>query len=380
MKGSLAAAVSVALIVSVSGAFGVVSPDDKRRELQDLQERIGALEETLVQTRGQRDSLLRELEELERRVGRISRALRDLARDLLDRTQAMDRLQQERALREGKLESHRAALKRQLRAAFVMGRQERLKLLLSQEQPGLLSRMMAYHEYVSLARAGHIREIGARLEELRAVQAAVAEERSQLQRLHAERMAEQEQLDATRSQREELVAELDRVLQEKDASLASLKRDAAALEELIERLERDASAVGDQGREPIARRKGQLAWPVAGRLSVRFGSARASGGLEWDGVVINAAPGTEVKAIHRGRVAFADWLRGFGLLIILDHGEGYMSLYGFNQALLKETGEWVEESDTIALVGDSGGRNHSSLYFGIRHRGRPNNPRNWCRQ
>jgi septal ring factor EnvC (AmiA/AmiB activator) len=133
-------------------------------------------------------------------------------------------------------------------------------------------------------------------------------------------------------------------------------------------------------RRSISGLKGDLSWPVQGRLSTRFGTQRASGGLTWDGVVISAGEGSEVRSLYYGRVAFADWLRGFGLLIILDHGDGYMSLYGFNQALLKETGEWVERGETIALVGDSGGRNFPSLYFGIRHRGRPLDPRQWCRR
>jgi septal ring factor EnvC (AmiA/AmiB activator) len=369
----------IAFAVLFAGvAAPVETPDDKRRELRDLQDRIGVLQETLERTRGQKGDALLELEELERRVGATARGLRDLERDLEDRTEALAHLQSERARREERLGGQRDALAAQLRAAFVMGRQERLKLLLSQEQPGLLSRLMAYHEYLSLSRARRIGEIRARVSELLAVETEVAEERDQLERLRARREAERAELEALRTERRGLVAELDRALQEKGATLASLQRDAASLEALIERLERRATEREARSGEPMSRRKGRLAWPVDGRLSVRYGASRASGGLVWDGVVIDAALGTEVKAVHHGRVAFADWLRGFGLLLILDHGAGYMSLYGFNQTLLRETGEWVEAGDAIALVGDSGGRHRASLYFGIRHEGRPQDPGGWC--
>jgi septal ring factor EnvC (AmiA/AmiB activator) len=132
--------------------------------------------------------------------------------------------------------------------------------------------------------------------------------------------------------------------------------------------------------EPFASRKGELAWPAKGRIGARFGSARGVGRLYWDGVLIEAPEGGEVRSVHYGRVAFADWLRGFGLLLIIDHGDGYMTLYGYNQSLFKETGEWVEAGEVIAQVGRSGGRSTSGVYFGIRHNGEPIDPKKWCKK
>jgi septal ring factor EnvC (AmiA/AmiB activator) len=131
------------------------------------------------------------------------------------------------------------------------------------------------------------------------------------------------------------------------------------------------------GQQPFHSRKGKLRWPARGRLAQRFGAPR-SGGLRWRGVMIEAQEGGEVRAVSQGRIAFSDWMRGFGLLLIIDHGDGYMSLYGHNQTLYKEVGEWVDTGEVVALLGASGGRTESGLYFEMRHKGRPINPVHWC--
>lgn len=352
----------------------------KRQELETLKGRIVDLEETLDRTRGQRQALLGELEALERRIGDHARQLRRLEADIRERNLALEALQTEEQGRRGRIDRQQDMLRRQLRNAFVMGRQQRLRLLLSQEEPGPVARVMAYHEYLSRARARRIADIREQVEQLRGVRAAIVEERTRLEELHRARSRDREQMRAAQAGQRQLVRRLDRQLKDSDAELTKLKQDARALSALVKRLEVELAKTESVSRKPISRRRGGLPWPVAGRISARFGSHRASGGLTWDGVVIDAAEGGDVRAIHHGRVAYADWLRGFGLLLILDHGDGYMSLYGFNQTLLKETGDWVEEGDSIALVGASGGRSTSGLYFGIRQDGRPSNPRRWCRR
>ena len=396
------------LLLLLPGLTAAASTEEKQRQLEALQQRIGTLEETRAQTRGKKKGVLRELEEMERQAGVLSRALHGIGRDLEERAEALEQLRRERELKQRSLRRQRDELHRQLRGAFILGRQERLKLLLNQEDPGRVSRITAYYEYLSRRRTQRIHEIQAWVEELRAVEAAVAEERAQLARLRIEREAERQRLERIRGQRKTLLAGLDRTLQEKETAIRELKQDATALRRLMERLalaakqaeeraakqaeaqaakqveeqavKRATERVEEQPRQSLRARKGRLPWPAAGRLSAAFGARRAGGGLTWDGVVINAPEGSEIKAVHHGRVAFADWLRGFGLLVILDHGDGYMTLYGYNQTLLKETGEWVAEGEAIALVGDSGGRNTSGLYFGIRHKGQPRNPRHWCRR
>lgn len=366
------------VILLLPGLTATASTEDKQLQLEALQRRIGTLQETRAQTHGRKESVLGDLEGMERRAGTLSRVLRGIEADLEERSEALEQLQRARELKERGLRRQRDDLHRKLRGAFILGRQKRLKLLLNQERPDRVSRISAYYEYLSRSRARRIREIEAWIEELQAVEAAVAEERAQLERLRVERERQRQRLQQIRDRRRALLASLDRTLQEQETVLRELKRDATALRQVLERLKRAAEQAEKQPGESLRARKGRLPWPAAGRLSAGFGTPRAAGGLVWDGVVISAPEGSEVKAVHHGRVAFSDWLRGFGLIVILDHGDGYMTLYGFSQTLLKETGEWVSEGDAIALVGDSGGRKTPGVYFGIRHQGRPRNPLQWC--
>jgi septal ring factor EnvC (AmiA/AmiB activator) len=351
---------------------------DRHGELQDLQRRIGDLEETLAQTRGQKQGLLQELERVERAEGALVLELRELDRDIVERDATLARLQSEQAGRAERLEQQRADLSRQLREAYSLGRQERLKLLLNQEDPGRMGRVLSYQAYISRHRAASIRRMSDDIAQLLALESEVAREQGELQRRRSRQRGERQRLQLVRTQRRDLLGRLDRELSDQDRRLTGMRQDEAVLQRLVEQLERKAAREEAVQREPMGQRRGKLPWPVQGRVATRFGASRAPGGLKWDGVVINAEQGAEVSAVHHGRVAFADWLRGFGLLLILDHGDGFLSLYGFNQSLLKETGEWVDEGEAIALVGDSGGRSLPGLYFGIRRAGKPQNPRRWC--
>ena len=192
---------------------------------------------------------------------------------------------------------------------------------------------------------------------------------------------EQQQLAASRQQRQQVLGALDRDLQDKGARLARLKQDEQELQALIRKLQETIDDLPEvkTDERPLKSLKGRLNWPLKGRMLARFGSRKA-GNLRWDGVMIGTPEGRKVKAVHRGRVAFADWLRGYGLLLIIDHGDGYMTLYGNNQSLFKETGEWVEASEPVALAGSSGGRPEPGIYFGIRVKGKAVNPRKWCRR
>ena len=170
-------------------------------------------------------------------------------------------------------------------------------------------------------------------------------------------------------------------LQTADQELARLQADQAQLRQLLLEIQQALADIPDEapGAEPFVQRKGRLPWPSRGRIAAAFASPKL-GGMSWDGVMISAQPGEAVQAVHHGRVAFADWLRGFGLLLILDHGDGWMTLYGHNQSLFKEVGDWVEAGEPLALVGNSGGRQASGVYFGIRHQGKAVDPGRWCRK
>jgi septal ring factor EnvC (AmiA/AmiB activator) len=207
----------------------------------------------------------------------------------------------------------------------------------------------------------------------------IAAERAELSRLHDQRQARALTLTQRQQERQQLLARLQEQMRSKGTELEQLTRDEQRLQELVRSLRELLSdipaAPGDS--RPFPSRKGKLDWPVQGSLVASFGSRRAVGDLTWRGILIRAPRGAEVRAVSHGRVAFADWLRGFGLLIIVDHGDGYMTLYGHNQGLYKEAGEWVETGEVIAGVGDGGDLGEAGLYFEVRHKGRPVNPASW---
>jgi septal ring factor EnvC (AmiA/AmiB activator) len=242
--------------------------------------------------------------------------------------------------------------------------------------------MMVYYDYFNAARLERMELIRRNLNKLTRIEREISEEERRLQQLHAKVEQEKAQLEKAQVERQRIIAGLSRELQGKEQALKGLKADEKQLQSLLVKLQEVLADIplDSTTDNPFKTRKGKLPWPSKGRVAASFGSARVVGKLRWDGVLIAAPEGREVRAIHHGRVAFADWLRGFGLLLIIDHGEGYMSLYGHNQSLFKETGEWVEPGEVVAQVGNSGGRNEPGVYFGIRHNGEAEDPKRWCKR
>jgi septal ring factor EnvC (AmiA/AmiB activator) len=222
--------------------------------------------------------------------------------------------------------------------------------------------------------------ISQNLQRLQRVEKSIAVEDRRLLALHEQKELEKQRLELADAGRREVMAVLNADIQQKGNELNTLQQDAERLVKLLEQLRKQAAAAVLEpiNRKPFRAAKGKMPWPATGRMAVRFG-VRKKSGLTWDGVMIAAPEGEEVRAVHHGRVVFADWLRGFGLLLIIDHGGGYMTLYGHNQALLKESGEWVDTNEAVATVGRSGGRASTGVYFEVRRKGRPVNPGIWCR-
>ncbi len=336
------------------------------------------MRQSRAREQAERDRILAALETAERRIGELSAGIQGLRGRVAAIRQHLQALDDERDRRHKRLQTERRALGADLRAAYLLGREPRLRLLLNLDAAARVERLLTYAGYLA-------RERGRRVEAIRGELKALARITARQQALQARLQVRQERLDTdlralrqVQAGRRALAADLARALQEKDARLKAMQRDAAALRDLLRHLQQETLEMEARER-PFSRLRGRLPWPLKGRIAVRYGTPRA-GGIPWDGTLIRAPLGSEVRAVHHGRVVYADWLRGFGLLLILDHGEGYMTLYGFNQALLKETGEWVDAGEPVALLGDSGGRQAAGLYFGIRHDGKPLDPQHWCRQ
>jgi septal ring factor EnvC (AmiA/AmiB activator) len=259
----------------------------------------------------------------------------------------------------------------------MTGREELFKLLLSQETPATLGRMLVYYDYFNRARSVRISAVGAELAHLAALAVDSRRVEEELERLLAAQAREIEAQEAWRAERRRALERLETSIEAGGGEIETLKGEEERLTALVIELGELMAGFPEDAELPFASLKGRLAWPVEGGQSRRYGQLRDGGPLRWNGVLLAADAGTPVRAVYRGRVAFSDWLPGLGLLIIVDHGDGYMSLYGHNEALLRESGEWVAPGDSIAQVGDSGGQAQTGLYFEIRHNGEPVDPGQW---
>ena len=360
---------------------GADDPNPARAEadLKAVRTQIDKVKAEMERDAGRRDQLTKELEESEKTVGAARGELEKLRRERAEHNARRAELATLRRTEEGALAKDREALSGQIRAASMIGRQEPLKLLLSQRDPGQTGRVLVYYQYFGRARASQIAAIDAHLAELAKLDAELAAEEERLAALEQQQQGEISRLQSARERRGRALATLDVESKNRARELDRLKEQQGGLEKLVRELRRALERIEKfptDSKDAFAKLKGKLAWPVAGRLVASYGQTRA-GGVKWDGVLLAGAQGTPVRAVYHGRVVYADWLSGLGLLTIIDHGDGYLSLYGHNERLYKEVGERVTAGDTIATLGDSGGRPRPELYFEIRKAGKPVDPRPW---
>jgi septal ring factor EnvC (AmiA/AmiB activator) len=353
------------------------SPESKQVELERIRTRMESIRKTLEVEVTRRDSLAAELRAADLEV---QAARRQVARVRRERTANEQQLQQMRADRDTtrrQLDAQRAALEEQLRAAYVNGRQEPLKVLLNQTDPARLGRNLTYYGYLTRARSERLMATGERFEHLNLLTEGINLAAEKLQTLEAASEQELRRLAAARAERARTLASLQSTLQSRNEVLTKLERDANALEKLIAELRRALQEFPPASTEPFQLSKGKLPAPVKGPWLARFGEPRAGGPLKWQGLLIGAERGTQVRAPYQGRVVYADWLPGLGLLLVLDHGGGYLSLYGHNEQLYRRVGENVVPGDALGAVGDAAGTSQPALYFEIRRGRQPLDPAEW---
>ncbi|WP_439854029.1 peptidoglycan DD-metalloendopeptidase family protein [Pseudomonas yamanorum] len=401
--------------------------DATRQDITELKKLLGKLQE-------EKSGVQKDLRGTETEMGKLEKQVQELQKELKKSESELERLDAEKK----KLQSARVEQQRliaiQARAAYQNGRQEYLKLLLNQQNPEKFARTLTYYDYLSKARLEQLKSFNETLRQLANVETEIANQQPQLLDQKSALDSQRDELDKVRKERQQALAKLNDDVKARDAKLKNREQDQADLakvlktiEETLARQAREAeearqkaliaqqeaekkrereaaeavasatdapaprkparaapgplvSSAGESFGGPFASARGKLPWPVDGRLLARFGETRGDDTrAKWDGVMISAGAGTQVHAIHGGRVVFADWLRGAGLLVILDHGNGYLSLYGHNQTLLKAAGDVVKAGESISTVGNSGGQDTPALYFAIRQQGRPSDPAQWCR-
>ena len=363
---------------------GAVAQDDgsglakiKEQELEEVRDRISDLKKSMDRSARDRDRLTEDLQGAEVAIAEKRLRLQDLERERAWSAKRLAELDAAIAKREAELARESDHLAAQVRAAYMSGSQEKIKLLLNQRDPGMLGRMMAYYRYFNDYRADNIGAVSGKISELAAMHSEVAAEEARLADLAKTRSDELEKLAAAQAERQTLLASLKQRMAAEGREIERLAAQEKDLARLIAELTSILSDYPITSEEPFSDFRGRLTWPVAGTLLRDFGQPRVGGALKWNGVVLAAPRGREVRSVYHGRVAFADWLAGMGLLVIVDHGEGYMTLYGYNETILKNAGDWVAPGDVIATVGDSGGQAESGLYFEVRRGTQPLNPRRW---
>lgn len=371
---------SIALLVTpLSSEAQQASAEEQAKteaQLEQIAAELKRREAAIGQRAEQLSLTARELKQLEQQMASVASELNRTQEQLQDAQARINDLQAQAQTLERQLATQRETLEQQLDAAYRLGEHDYLRLVLQQKEPSKFERVLGYYGYFNRARLAEIEAITITQRQLEQVRNDVRSQQLELEQRKQQQRQQQGVLKAQQEEQQQLVKRLNREQSADQQRIAELKQDQEALEQVLAAIR---SALRDEPRlDGLTAMKGQLAWPADGRVQRVFGRTR-SGGVTWKGVVIDATDGAPVRAIADGRVLFANWLRGYGLLIVLDHGDGYMSLYGHNQTILPAVGDIVRANETIALVGQSGGREEPAVYFEIRVKGDAVNPVQWCR-
>jgi septal ring factor EnvC (AmiA/AmiB activator) len=357
------------------------TPAQKEAELKKVNARIEKVRKAVNADIEKRDRLSAELRDAELDAQAVRRKLEELRVQRIAAEARLEELESEKARREGELAAERGALAGELRTAYVNGREEQLKLLLNQQDPASFGRMLAYYGYFGRARAERIGSIRDRLEHLALLREKIAAEGQRLKELEERQAQQLASLKGAQDKRARAVASIDSQIKTRGGEIKRLESQARSLEKLIADLRKALENPPVAKRAPFEPLRGKLPWPVQqGKVLARFGQPRAGGSMKWQGMLIGTDRGARVRAPFAGRVAYADWLPGMGLMIVLDHGGGYLSLYGHNEEVFRKVGDPVAAGDVIGAVGDTGGHNQPALYFEVRRGREPVNPENWLQR
>lgn len=296
---------------------------------------------------------------------------------LNDNQENLEKLQEEKKGYLISLEKQKLVLAKQIRSAYMTGNYDFAKMLLNQQDAANFERTITYYQYLNKARKLQINNFNLLVKDLQKVNAKLIDNQSDLEQLKDKQLEQQQILKANQTEREKTLVAMKNAIESEEVKIAQLQVNEKNLLEALIRAQQEVDKL-DLTLNGLNDFKGRLLMPAEGNLRKMFGRFR-QGQIKWKGVVINGTAGNFVVAIHHAKVLYSDWLRGFGLVTVLDHGNGFMSLYGHNQALLKQAGEVVQAGEAIALLGQSGGQSRPNLYFEIRHKGKPINPINWLK-
>lgn len=369
--------VLLAVFICLTLSLDTLADNKQQQELEKLKVSISSLEKKLRKQRKEKNTLQQKLEIVERNVVDLDKKIRAVSKKITKTENNLSRLNSDKNNLEQRINKQRSTIAEQIRAAYKTGNEEPIKLLLNQEDPEQLSRILKYYDYLLDARSRKIDQFTADIESLKITLSKIEIQKTLLADSKKELEKDKQQLASSISQRKATLTKVTQSLQSNKQQLNQYKKQRDELEAVVQTVGEAAKAIPPAQDYPsFALSKGKLNWPVRGRLTAGYGSKRSEY-LRWQGWLISAKKGASIKSVHHGRVVFSDYLRGFGLLVIVDHGDGYMTLYAHNKELLKETGDWVQSGETVARAGNTGGLTNTALYFEVREKGKPVNPRLW---
>ena len=349
-------------------------------KLEKLQKSIKKIQAHLKGNKKQRSHVLTDLKKLEIEISKNSIKLKALANKIQKTRQHKKRLEREISQLNKQLGRQREALSEQVRAAYSMGHQQNLKMLLNQQDPAQAGRTQEYFNYLNRARSEQIQTFNQTIDKKNQAETELKQTLTKQNELLSSQKKKKRKRQQQRLKRKNLLAEISNKIANQENTLSSLENSRGRIENLLKSLGELLADIptSPSEQQPFKSLKGKLPWPSKGTFLGNFGQSKNYGDLKWNGVLIKANYGTPVQVISHGRIAFSDWLQGFGFITIVDHGDGYMSLYGNSESLFKQAGDWVQAGEVIATAGDSGGQPQSGVYFEIRSRGKPINPSKWC--
>jgi len=359
------------------GSFSIAAADSNSKRLEAIRSDISELKQSLGSDKKQQQELQHELRRFETQIADLSIKQRNTKQQLTEQQQRRKELLKEQQQLSNKHDQQQINLRQQVRAGYSAGHQQTLKLLLNQNDPAELSRTMTYYAYFSEAQSQAIKQTRDNLAEMAATEKRLTESTERLKQLNQQQEQQQRSLSEQQHNRKGVLAKLESAISSKQQRLEQLQEDERALSKLVEEIRARAAAQSQQ--RDLTQLKKKLKWPTRGKIKNRFGQARNETGMTWQGITIAGQAGQEIHSIAAGKVVYADWIRGYGLMLIIDHGHQYMSIYSHNESLYKDVGDTVTANELIASLGNSGGKNENALYFEIRHQGKPVNPALWCR-
>ncbi|GAO36550.1 peptidase M23 [Sulfuricella sp. T08] len=382
-----------AIFLAVGLACAFITHAAPKDDLSGLRERIKSLQKEVESAEDKKTDATDALKQSEQAISTANRRLRELAQQQEIVSATLSQVQREGRDTQGKIGNQQALLSQLLSHYYLHGQHDPLKILLNQQDPNQLARQLHYYTYLSRARATLIESLRTNLAHSRELAQLYQEKSAELEQVKLEQAHQKAQLEKDKQARKTVLVRINQKITSQRHEIGRLQRDEKRLTQLIERLSKLAKAKKKKSAplynrsqptpEPtggtLHQLKGKLLLPVRGELVNRFGSQREDSGATWKGWFIKSAAGQDVKCIANGRVVFSDWLRGFGNIVIVDHGDDYMSLYGNNETLYKQAGEPVRAGDAVAAVGNSGGIAETGLYFEMRYKSRPFDPLGWVK-